>query len=234
MRYAELVIGAILGAALAISVVLVARWLDFTADFALGVTAGIVSSAVVALLLGIIRAPHLVLEVAEHADGNYNHGNFRFVHVRVRNLQLRLVGWRLRRPATFCRAEISFGDIGANVPRFRIDGRWASLPEPVQQYPGGMVLDQASIFCRPREFINPGDDVALDVAIKQDGVNNCFGFNNRSYLSANWSNPLWSLPTGTYWVQVRIEAAEVEAVRVFYLVNNGNQRAGLNLHETLP
>src|SRR3989442_15139683 len=131
MRYAELVIGAILGAAVAIFVVLVARWLDFTADFALGVTAGIVSSAVVALFLGVIRAPHLVLEVGGHADGNYNNGNFRFVHVRVRNIQLRLVGWRLRRPATFCRGEISFGDNGANVPLFRITVRWESLPVPV-------------------------------------------------------------------------------------------------------
>jgi len=73
MRYAELVIGAILGAAVAIFVVLVARWLDFTADFALGVTAGIVSSAVVALFLGIIRAPHLVLEVGGHAERNDDH-----------------------------------------------------------------------------------------------------------------------------------------------------------------
>jgi len=68
MHYAELVVGAVIGAAVAISVVLVAGWLNFTADFALGVTTGIVSSAVVALLLGIIRAPHLVLDVAEHAE----------------------------------------------------------------------------------------------------------------------------------------------------------------------
>jgi len=104
----------------------------------------------------------------------------------------------------------------------------------VQQYPGGIVLDQGAIFGRPREFINPGDAVLLNVAIKQDGVNDCFAFNNRSYLLPTWSNPLWSLPPGTYWARVRIAAAEVEAVRVFYLVNNGNLRAGLHLHEALP
>lgn len=87
-------------------------------EFWFGVVTGIVSSGVVLLLAGIIRAPRLVLEVGEPADGDYPDGRFRFVHVRVRNPELRLWRWQLRRPATFCRAELSFGDIGATAYRF--------------------------------------------------------------------------------------------------------------------
>jgi len=135
-----------------------------------------------------------------------------------------------------CRAELTYGDIGAHAGRFTIDGRWVSLPEPVQQVPGGRaVLDVGAVFSRPREVVTANDAVLLDVAIKQDGVTDCFAFNNRSYLfPPNWSNPAWALSSATYWVSVRIVAAEIEEVRVFYLVNQGNQRNGLRLEPTVP
>ena len=170
------------------------------------------------------------------ADADYPHGRFRFVHVRVSNPGLLLWRWQLRRPATACRAELTYGDIGAHAGRFTIDGRWVSLPEPVQQVPSGRaVLDVGAVFSRPREVVTANDAVLLDVAIKQDGVTDCFAFNNRSYLfPPNWSNPAWALSSATYWVSVRIVAAEIEEVRVFYLVNQGNQRNGLRLEPTVP
>jgi hypothetical protein len=110
------------------------------------------------------------------------------------------------------------------------------LPEPVQQAPGGgVVVDAGEVFSRPRETITATDAVLLDVAIKQDGVTDCFAFNNRSYLfPPNWSNPVWTLSSGTYWVRVRVVATEVEEVRVFYLVNQGNQRDGLRIEAVAP
>ena len=105
------------------------------------------------------------------------------------------------------------------------------MPEPV--LPGG-VVDPGAVFGRPREFINAGDQVVLCVAIKLDGDGRSFAFNNRSYLHPNWGNLDWALPDGTYWVRVRVIGAEIEATRVFYLVNSGNQRAGLRLHEAQP
>src|SRR5437867_4819829 len=215
---------------------LATRWWSLTGDIVVGLTTGLISSAVLVVVLGIVRAPHLVLEVGDVTDGDYPHGCFRFVHVRVSNFGLRLWRWQLRRPATACRAELTYGDLRAQAGRFTIDGRWVSLPEPVQQAPGGgAVLDVGAVFSRPREVVTANDAVLLDVAIKQDGVTDCFAFNNRSYLfPPNWSNPAWALGSGTYWVRVRIVAAEVEEVRVFYLVNQGNQRNGLRVEPTVP
>jgi len=236
LRIADLLAGMIVGAGITGVVALATRWLSFTGDFVLGLTTGLISSAVVVVVLGIVRAPHVVLEVGDVADADYPHGRFRFVHVRVSNPGLLLWRWQLRRPATACRAELTYGDIGAHAGRFTIDGRWVSLPEPVQQVPGGRaVLDVGAVFSRPREVVTANDAVLLDVAIKQDGVTDCFAFNNRSYLfPPNWSNPAWALSSATYWVSVRIVAAEIEEVRVFYLVNQGNQRNGLRLEPTVP
>ena len=205
-------------------------------EFWLGVSSGVISSVLVVLIVGALRAPRLTLDVAlETVNGDYTHGRFRFVHVRVRNRELRLWRWQLGRPATFCRAELSFGDLGTPAARFQIDGRWSSLPEPVQQFPGGAVLDPGAVLSRPREFLNPGDEPLLCVAIKKTGEGACFAFNNRSYLhQPDWSNPAWALGQGTYWVRVRVAAAEVDAVRVFYLVNTGDQREGLRLQEMQP
>lgn len=235
MRLGDLAHGAALGAAIVVGIALGSRWLEFTGEFALGVTTGVLSSAAVVLILGIARAPQLILEVGDHADGDYPHGQFRFVHVRISNPGRRIWRWQLRRPATYCRAELSFGDLGAPAHRFLIDGPWSSLPEPVQQLPGSAVLDFGTIFGRPREVINAGDQPLLCVAVKQAGTAACFAFNNRSYLfQPNWSNPEWGLGDGTYWVRVRVAAAEVEATRVFYLVNTGATREGLSLQETVP
>jgi hypothetical protein len=229
MRLADVLLGGTVGAAVVAVVGVFTRWLQFTNDFWLGLTTGLISSGLVVIILGVIRAPDLALDIANSADGHYQHGDFRFVLVRVLNKGLRIWRWQLRRPATFCRAELTFGDLHGAVGRFTIDARWSSLPEPVQQLPGGAVLDAAAVFGRPREFINPDDEATLNIAIKQQGVDNCFAFNNRSYLFPNWSNSDWALELGTFWVRVRVVAAEVEAVDVFHLVNTGSQSTGLHL-----
>jgi hypothetical protein len=235
VRLADLVIGGAIGAGLVALAAVLTRSLQVTDNFWLGLTTGLISSGLVVIVLGIIRAPDLTLDIGENADGHYQHGDFRFVQVRVSNNGLRIWRWQLRRPATLCRAELTFGDLRAAVGRFTIDARWSSLPEPVQQLPGGgAVLDAGAIFTRPREIINPADTAALNVAIKQQGIENCHAFNNRSYLFPNWSNPQWALELGTFWVRVRVVAAEVEAVAVFHLVNTGDQSTGLHLEPGPP
>jgi hypothetical protein len=204
-----------------------------TSAFVLGVVTGFVSSAAAVILFGWLRSPRLLIEEGEPADGDYPHGRFRFVHVRVRNAGWKLVRWQLRRTATFCRARISFGDLGSKAPRFTIDGRWTSMGQPVVPVPGGMLLDLNAALVVPREHINPGDSADLAVAIKREGMFDCFAFNNRSYAH-NWMNPDWHLEPRTYWIRVEVVSGEVLAVQVFYLVNTGHQLSGLRIQTHEP
>lgn len=229
-QIAEHIVTLLVGGAAVIVVAAFSGWLGIPRDFVLGVTAGVISSVLIAVFLGIVRSPDLAIELGDTADGSYAPGQFRFVHVRVRNSAYRLWRWQLRRPATFCRAKLSFGDIGVAAHRFELHGRWSSLAEPVHVVPGaGPILDYGAILVPPREIISAGEQAPVPIAVKQEGVTDCFGFNNESYLHPNWSNPAWVLGPGTYWVRVQITSAEVEAVRVFYVVNNGTLRAGLTL-----
>jgi hypothetical protein len=232
IRIADFLVGLVAGTVVIGGAALVTGWTRLTADFGLGLTAGLISSALVVIILGVIRAPRIELDVGDVADGSDQRGGtFRIVHLRVSNVGLRFWRWQIRRPATQCRAELAFGDLGAHGPRFVVDGRWSSLPEPVQNTPVGQVLDAAAVFGRPREVLNPADPVLLCVAIKRDGAVDCFAFNNRSYLHPQSSNPAWALGPGTYWVRVRLVAAEVEETRVFELVNTAQQSTGLHLQD---
>ena len=56
MRIADLLAGMIVGAGITGVVALATRWLCFTGDFVLGLTTGLISSAVVVVVLGIVRA----------------------------------------------------------------------------------------------------------------------------------------------------------------------------------
>jgi hypothetical protein len=198
----------------------------FVVGLVSGLISGVVASLAVVIVLGVVRAPHLNLEIGQTADGTYQHGRFRFVHVRVVNQGWSIWRWQIRRPATMCRASVSFGDLGSTVPRLTLDGRWTSRPEPVHQ--GAINLGEALTV--HREHLVPGDDpIEIAIAIKKEGVTDCFGFNNRSYLYPDWSNPEWALEPDTYWVRVVITAAEARTQRTFHLVNTGTASTGLHL-----
>jgi hypothetical protein len=230
MDLARWLLASLIGAGIAVLAATVSGWVAPHRDFVLGVTAGIVSSTLVVLILGVLRSPRLLLQVGDVSDLNRPQGPaFRFVHVNVSNPSFRILGWQLRRPATFCRAKLEYGDLGARVPRFTIDGRWTSLPEPVQNLPEGQIVDLGLALIPPRESFVAGEGSPIPVALKQASVQDCFAFNNRSYLYANWSNPDWVLGTGTYWVRITVKSAEVEMVGVFYLSNTGTGLAGVQV-----
>ncbi len=203
-----------------------------TIDFLVGLFGGIIAGVVTVVLVGLLRSPNLGIQIGGVADGSYAHGTFRFVHVRITNKGWRLWRWQIRRAATLCRAEVSFGDLQSSAPRFKIDGRWTSIPEPVHYTADRTIADLGLALAIPREHINPGDHAEVAIALKKDGDLDCFAFNNRSYLyPPNWSNPEWRLERGTYWVRVLVTSGEVQAQGSFYLINTGDLATGLHLHE---
>jgi hypothetical protein len=69
----------------------------------------------------------------------------------------------------------------------------------------------------------------LCVALKLDGEDEFYLFNNDSYRFPHWKNPAWRLPRGSYGLRVTVSYEIGVAVREFRLVNHGPGRDDLQL-----
>jgi len=147
-----------------------------------------------------------------------------WTHVNVRNRPIpRWLGWVYdSEPALSCAAWISFFTVnGDRVFKDDMLGRWSETPEPrivqIKTEAGTVarILDG-----RDHVDIPPGEYTTLDIAVRIRGEEDCFGWNNESYVY-NWRHPLWKLPKGRYVVAVRVKTGGKEVVERFLLANDG-------------
>jgi hypothetical protein len=69
--------------------------------------------------------------------------------------------------------------------------------------------------------VYPGEFEILDVAVRLDDEEDCYGWKNESYFCIPpWRNPNWKLPRGRYLVSVEIASSGQKCVGLFRLIND--------------
>jgi hypothetical protein len=192
---------------------------------------GAVIAIVVAIWVEYLRRPRLRLLVetppidTTYSDRPAKHR--RGVRLKVCNEPLPIwAQWMVRAPALQCRGTITFHHLdGQNVFGRSMEARWAGSLEPVpipvvnsegkQEF---QILDPR-LNAESRTDVYPGEFGTLDVAVRLDEDEDCYGWNNESYLSA-WRNPNWTLQHGRYLVSVTISSSGQKCVGLFRLLND--------------
>jgi hypothetical protein len=199
----------------------------------LQIVAGAVISIVFVVWMEYVRQPKLKLSIVSPVDkifdGNYPARKFRSLRLCVSNKNLPfLLRWLLRIPAQNCYGKISFHMLdGQNVFGREMQIRWTDSPEPTPIFAnvGGqpaLIYDTERLTPRYNRDVFPGTDgEILDVAVRFDSDNECYGWSNESYFSEpKWRNPKWKLDAGIYLVRVEIFTTGKRIKETFRLINN--------------
>jgi hypothetical protein len=117
-----------------------------------------------------------------------------------------------------------------------MEGRWSTSPEPTLIELNGEVDLGTEIGKRPvklymrdpsrvtpfsRIDIHAGESVLLDVAVRLDQDQECYGWNNWSFWSTPpWRNPEWRLEKGRYLVEVMVTSSGQTRRGVYRLIND--------------
>jgi hypothetical protein len=177
-------------------------WLDTL----VGAGVGFVVGVIVYLLTDANREPNLVFTPQ---SGDIDGNAYRFLHVLVANKRRSfLFRWR-DRTANYARCYVAFIDPATRQLLLRIDGRWASGPEPYDYIHAAP--DPSRIIVPQREVLPIGEEgFAVDVALKYEGDLHFYAFNNENYLPADDGPNPWQ------WKRHRLDhdhlLVEVEVV----------------------
>jgi hypothetical protein len=143
----------------------------------------------------------------------------------------------MRAAALQCRATISFHHLdGQDVFGRSMEARWANSPEPAGLDGVGGVARQGSdttdtIHIRifdpmrlslvSRIDVYPGESEVLDVVARFDNEEECYGWNNESYLrDPLWRNQKFKLNRGRYLLKVTVSSSGQSCVGYFRLIND--------------
>lgn len=211
-----------------------------TLELVIGAVLGTVFSILTTIFMEWFRRPRLEVKLIEPRDLQLRFEdplegkaqpiveNVRFLTVHVENRQLpKGLRWMNRNTAVQCRGSITFHHRdGQNVFGRVMQGRWAGIPEPVFPwfvYAGNKttIIDPSRLFMDFRMDIRPGTREGFDVAIRYQGEDVCYGWNNESYISnPRGKNSQWQLKPGIYLVRIRIETAECRVSEKYRLIND--------------
>lgn len=199
-----------------------------------------VLGAVIAIVITIAvenwRRPKLRLEIAPFGEPTYGPGkpatSSRYLALRLHNDSLpRFVGWMSRSAAFRCNGQITFHHLidGQDFFGKSMPIRWGATEQPIPQQlvdtAGrliGHIVDEDRLMRTPTVDIYPGEHADLDVAVRFDSDNDCFGWSNLNYHSnPPWRHPGWKLPPGRYLVKVTLRSAGEKCNGLFRLVNDG-------------
>lgn len=190
---------------------------------------------ILALVLGIAivlwierqRRPHLTMSVGipgtiDAADP-LKRPITTFLHVRIQNRSVpRLISWVYDgEPALSCAAWVSFHHLdGQQIFREEMTARWTETPEPeFEQFKVGNQTAVRVTKVQNTVDIPPGESSQIDAVSRIDGEDECYGWNNQSYLH-NWRHPDWKLDKGRYIARVRAKSGGREFVDAFMIVND--------------
>jgi hypothetical protein len=192
---------------------------------------GAVLAIIVTILIESLRKPKLDLSIDSPYDYEYlNHPakKVRFLNLKITNKPLpKIAAWMTRDTATQCHGQITFHHLdGQNVFGRAMQIRWSGTPEPVPmqfRIDNKMiqVFDPSKFSFSSRIDINPGESEGCGIIAKYDEEDDCFGWNNESYISDPiWRNPDWKLPRGRYDINVTIISSGEKITKSFRLIND--------------
>ena len=153
----------------------------------------------------------------------------RYLRVHVRNREPRLLlRWLSRNTAFQCEADVYFLHLDRqNVFGGAMPGRWVGSPEPLAMigHAGEQPVELLNVNYMAPEFrrsdIYSGAPKLLDVAVRFDNDQECYGWTTANYNSQPpWRNPDWRLQPNTYLVRIEVRGNAAAASAVFRLVND--------------
>lgn len=209
---------------------------------ALGIIFGGLITIVTAMGVEYFRRPQLRLAIeSPPCDLTYTPQhpalNARYLRVKLRNAALPVgLRWMQRAAALQCRGEISFHHLdGQDVFGRQMPIRWANSPQPIAsqivdthgvvQY---AILDFARMAAATRMDVYPGEEEIVDVAVRFDAEQQCYGWNDEAYIH-QWRNPNWRLPRDRYLVRVVITSSGHKCIGCFRLINDVDNRTDFRL-----
>lgn len=214
----------------------------------MGIATSIVIGGLITVLTAIgveyLRRPRLNLAIENHPlDKPLGDIMRRNLRVTLRNESLPSgARWMQRAAATQCRGEITFHHLndGQDVFGRAMAVRWVKSPEPIANQivtaDGAIqfyIRDFARAASESRIDVYPGEEELLDVAVRFDGEDECYGWSNDSYFY-NWRNPKWKLGPARYLVKVVITSSGQKCSGLFRLVNDVNSRTDFRLLPASP
>jgi hypothetical protein len=83
------------------------------------------------------------------------------------------------------------------------------------------ILDPMRLSLESRIDVHPGEKEELNVAVRLDDDEACYGWNNETYFSTPpWRNEKWRLGPGRYLIEVIVSSSGSRCVGVFRLIND--------------
>jgi hypothetical protein len=87
------------------------------------------------------------------------------------------------------------------------------------------LVDFSSLTLASRIDVYPGESELLDIVMRADNDEECYGWNNEAYFSTPpWRNPNWKLPHGRYLIQITVTSSGQKCVRGFRLINDVSRK----------
>ncbi len=178
------------------------------------------------------RKPKLGLKIGDTEKANWTGrpaNKARWLRVKAENKQLpRLARWLSRNTALHCSGLITFYHLdGQNVFGRSMQARWVSVWEPLpiqivaQGHPTMYMFDPVRLAPEMYRDIYSGESEQLDLAVRFDDDEECYGWCDDNYLSdPQWRNPAWKLDKGRYLVKIEIRSSSTKRCDIFRLIND--------------
>ena len=190
-----------------------------------------------------LRKPILGIELAPPRNQGPYEGkparDMRCLVLRLTNNPLpRYARWMSRDTAAQCRGHITFDD-SEGKRKFDMPLRWSTSQQPIapkvllENGVQGCIVDEDRLSSLSTVDVPPGSGQDIDVAVKLDEDEECYGWSNGSYLSTPpWRNPKRKLGRGSYLVRATVVSGGQSCSAEFRLLNEGN-REDFRLEESI-
>jgi hypothetical protein len=199
---------------------------ELVVNFTLNLVSGIVGILIV-LWIERQRRPSLTIKLGK--PGEIKEGDIlkrkpsKWLHVQVHNRNVpKWLAWVYHgEPALTCRAWITFHHLdGQRLFDREMVARWSGSDEPKVEIINTDKGQVARLIGAQNSFdIPPGEQTDIDVVFRAKSDNDCFGWNNESYLY-DWRHPGWHLEKGRYIAKIRVKTGGREYVNAFLIAND--------------
>jgi hypothetical protein len=205
-------------------------------DWIISIIGGLVGAIIAisfTILIEHFRKPKLNIKIGNTENVNWSGrpaNRARWLRLRVENKELPWwARWLSRNMALHCSGLITFYHLdGQNVFGRSMQARWWGVREPLpiqimaQGHPTMYILDPERLAPEKHRDIYAGESEQLDLAVRFDDDEECYGWCNDNYNSnPKWRNPDWKLGHERYLVEVTVVSSGGErCISLFRLVSD--------------
>jgi hypothetical protein len=199
---------------------------ELLVNFFINLVAGIIGILIV-LWIERQRRPRLTIKLGQPVQINEEDPLHRplsiWLHVQIHNKNVpKWLAWVYDgEPALACRAWISFYHLnGQRLFDREMVARWFGSDEPKVEVINTREGQALRLIGAQTSFdIPPGEYTDVDVVFRAKEEDDCYGWNNESYLH-NWHHPDWRLEKGRYIARVRAKTGGREYTNTFLIAND--------------